>query len=95
MRRLVVADDPRARLERLPPDVRKAIGAARVVIGMTRDEVAMALGFPSPTDTPDPAAATWRDRTAHPDEPVDRRFDADGRHAEVAGTPAAVRQIAF
>lgn len=93
VRRIVVADDPRKQLEKLPADVRKAIGAARVVVGMTRAEVAMALGFPSPTDTPDTAAPTWRYWTAHPDEPVDLRFDADGKLAEVSGKPAAVRQI--
>lgn len=93
LQRIVVAVDPRPQIAAAAPEVRRAIGAARVVIGMTRAEVAMALGHPSPNDTPDLAAATWRYWTAVLDEPVDLHFADDGRLLRLTGKPQAVQSI--
>ncbi len=44
--KLIVAEDPRQRLAGYEPVVREAIERGRVVIGMTREQVLMALGHP-------------------------------------------------
>lgn len=44
--RLVVAEDPRQRLERYPANVRTAILAGQLTKGMTREQVVMAVGHP-------------------------------------------------
>ena len=93
MDKVIVQDDPRPRVAAWPPEVRAAVAVGRVMRGMTRQQVLMALGHPSRADTPDLAAPAWRYWTAHTDETVDVRFGADGRVAELAGTPAAVRAV--
>ena len=42
--KLVIADDPRLRLERYPANVRNAIRVGQVMKGMSREQVTMALG---------------------------------------------------
>ncbi len=93
--RIVVSSDPRATLNSWPSDVRSAVGAGRVFIGMTREQVAMAIGYPSPNDTPDLTASTWRYWTAAEDVTVDLRFSDQGKLVEFLGKPSAVRTIAF
>lgn len=95
VRRVVVAEDPRPQLAAWPSDVRAAIGAARVFAGMTRTQVAMALGYPSPNDTRDLAGPTWRYWTPAEDLPVDLRFGEDGRLTALVGKESAVRTLEF
>ena len=93
MRHIVVDQDPRAELASWPAEVRQAVRAAKVMPGMTRAQVRMALGPPSRSDTPDPKVKVWRYWTALEDEPVDLLFGDDGRLASLSGRPSAVRQI--
>lgn len=93
VRRVVVAEDPRPQMSAWPPEVRAAIGAARVFTGMTRAQVAMALGYPSPNDTRDLAGPTWRYWTPAEDLPVDLRFGEDGRLTALVGKESAVRTL--
>lgn len=92
-RRLVVTEDPRTRLSNWPSEVRAAVGAARVVRGMTKEQVTMALGYPSPGDTPNLADATWRYWTTMDDNPVDLVFGTDGKLADVVGSRTGIRLI--
>lgn len=59
-RRYVVPEDPRAKLEGLPPRIRDAIASARVTRGMTREQVAMAVGWPVTSENPHLDAREWR-----------------------------------
>jgi hypothetical protein len=93
VRRIVVENDPRVRLSAWSPEFRSAINAARVMPGMNREQVTMALGYPSSNDTPDLAAAVWRYWTPAENLPVDLRFDADGKLVELTGTLSAVRTL--
>lgn len=96
IRRIVVAEDPRLQAASWPQDVQNAVRSARVIKGMTRAQVLMALGYPSLADTPDPEAATWRYGVLmQEDETVDIEFDAEGRVRGLRGTPAGVRAIEF
>ena len=91
--RTVVSEDPRRMLDSWPAEVKAAVSAARLIVVMTRDEVSMAIGHPSPTDTPDLAATTWRYWTPAEDTPADLTFAADGRLAEISGKPSAIRTV--
>jgi hypothetical protein len=86
--RLTSAEDPRARLAAWPADVRAAVASARVVRGMTREQVAAALGRPRPDLVPD-EAADWPYETKD-GEAVRLGFDADGRLARIDAPPRAM-----
>jgi len=46
VRKLIVADDPRAVIATYPPEVRDAIFRGVVIPGMTREQVLIAAGYP-------------------------------------------------
>ena len=59
-RRYVVADDPKARLAGYPEPIQRAIRSARVSVGMTREQVLMAVGYPVTSENPNLDAGFWR-----------------------------------
>ncbi len=91
--RIVVPTNPRTEISSWPSEIRTAVGAARVTKGMTRTQVATALGYPSPNDTPDLNANTWRYWTPAEYLPVDIRFDNNGKVTGLFGEPSAVRML--
>lgn len=85
--RIVVAQDPAARLAAWPADVQRAVRLARVLPGMTREQVAMALGWPSAEFTPAPDSATdWVYYTVNDEDPLTLSFDAQGRLSAIDGS---------
>jgi hypothetical protein len=94
-RQIVVPTDPRVTLASWSPEVQKAVYSAKVVVGMTRPQVLMALSYPSRNDTKDLTANTWRYWTVQEDEPVDVLFGADGTVSGFSGKPSAVRTVEF
>jgi len=94
-RQIVVPADPRIALASWSPEVQKAVYAAKVVAGMTRPQVLMALSYPSRNDTKDLNASSWRYWTTQEDEPVDILFGADGAVSGFSGKPSAVRMVEF
>lgn len=52
MERYVVAQDPKAKIAAFPPKIRQAIESARVMPGMTREQVFMAVGYPVSSENP-------------------------------------------
>lgn len=95
LQRIVTTEDPKLQLATWPADVRLAVRSARVMPGMSRAQVLMALGPPSRVDTPDMAASKWRYWTAAEDLPVELVFGSDDRLQRLEGKPAAVRVIEF
>ena len=77
-RRYVVPEDPRALVAALPPQIRRAIESARVTPGMTRGQVAMALGWPISSENPHLDAPVWK-YWLWTFSPFDVVFDAEGR----------------
>ncbi|HJV67840.1 hypothetical protein [Ideonella sp.] len=57
--KLIVKDDPRQRLATYAPDVRDAIRAGKVKLGMTREQVIMSLGYPRSDLTASLTAEQW------------------------------------
>ena len=60
LERTVLPDDPRRKLESFPAGVRSAIQSARLVKGMTREQVIMAIGYPHLDDKKGLDAPSWR-----------------------------------
>jgi hypothetical protein len=60
LERLFVTEDQRPAIEQLPKDVSSAVRQARVLPGMTRDQVLMALGYPPVDLTPVLSSPNWR-----------------------------------
>ena len=60
LERTVLPDDPRRKLGSFPAGVRSAIQSARLVKGMTREQVIMAIGYPHLDDKKGLDAPSWR-----------------------------------
>ncbi|WP_293777134.1 hypothetical protein [uncultured Oxalicibacterium sp.] len=57
--RLIVKEDPKLRMATYAPDVQAAIRAAKVMPGMTQEQVIMSLGYPRADTTPDRQSNEW------------------------------------
>lgn len=58
--RMIVSQDPRDRVADWPEAVRDAIGAGKVALGMTKEQVIVALGYPPAHATPSTDAPEWK-----------------------------------
>ena len=59
-RRIVVVDDPQPTIASWPAKVQDAVKQARVTTGMTREQVATALGYPVSSENANLDAPLWR-----------------------------------
>jgi hypothetical protein len=82
---VVLAEDPRPRLQSYPAKVRDAILARKVTRGMTREQVIMALGYPSTSYTPDMQQPLWSYPTRAGEFQI--FWGADGLVDNVFGNP--------
>ena len=57
---IIVAEDPRNKLVAFSPTVREAIRAGKLVKGMTRDQVIMAVGYPQTSEKLPLDGPHWR-----------------------------------
>jgi hypothetical protein len=57
--KLLVADDPRAKLARFPKSAQQAVHDGRVEKGMTREQVIMSLGYPPTHRTASTTSNEW------------------------------------
>jgi hypothetical protein len=92
MRRYVVADDPKLKLAGYPKPVQDAIGAARVMKGMTREQVTMAVGYPVSSENADLNARLWRlwiDSFAE----FQLKFGDDGKVSEIVADAATRNRV--
>lgn len=60
VRKLVVDQDPKVKLATYPPAVRKAVQSGQIMIGMTKEQVIMAVGHPLTNENPRLDAPLWR-----------------------------------
>ena len=58
--KIVVDEDPTARIAKYPPDVQAAIKEGRVAIGMTKEQAIVAVGYPLTSETSSTDAPVWR-----------------------------------
>lgn len=59
-RRYIVSEDPKAKVARASPKMRRAIETARVTKGMTKEQVLTALGYPISSENPHLDVPRWR-----------------------------------
>jgi hypothetical protein len=85
--RYVVPQDPTAALRSAPPKVREAVKSGRIMRGMTRAQVLMALGYPIASATPDLDAPLWRYWASKSAE-YQVFWGDDGRVERIFGAPA-------
>ena len=82
--RYIVRQDPNARMAGWPKATREAIATGRVRLGMTRDQVVMAVGYPVSSENPQldvPMRRYWL--TSFEEYGV--YFDAAGKVSKVSG----------
>ena len=58
--KIVVDVDPTAKISGYAPDVQAAIRQGRVMIGMTREQAVIAVGYPLTSETPTLDSPIWR-----------------------------------
>jgi len=84
--RFVVREDPARKIATATPKIRDAIRSARVTRGMTREQVAMAVGYPISSENPRLDAPVWRMWIGSFSE-YQVLFDGAGRVREVQTDP--------
>jgi len=91
-RRIVVADDPLATIASWPRKVQDAVRQSRVTAGMTREQVATALGYPVSSENPDLDAPLWRYWLDSFTE-FQVEFDGNGQVAGVIALPTVLSRV--
>ena len=59
-KRYVVPDDPNVKIATYPKNIQNAIMSARLIKGMTREQVLMSVGYPVSSETHNLDDKTWR-----------------------------------
>jgi len=90
--RYVVAADPRIKINTFEPRIREAIKSARLLPGMTREQVLMSVGYPVSTENPDLQAKVWR-FWLDTSEEFQVVFDAAGIATEIGALPLSRPKI--
>jgi hypothetical protein len=91
-RRYVVTEDPKQKMAAFPPAVRDAILAGKVMPGMTREQVLMAIAYPVASENPSLDAPVWRYwRDSWSEFQV--QFDEKGIVKAVVGDPVALSRV--
>ena len=58
--KLVVLDDPKLKIAKFSPAVRKAIEAGKLMKGMTKEQVIISVGYPQTNENPRLDGPSWR-----------------------------------
>ena len=91
-KRYVVADDPAAKIAAYPRKIQDAIAHAQIVLGMTREQVLMSVGYPVSSENHNLEDKTWRFWLSSFQE-FRVRFDDSGRVTNVEGDGDAKSKI--
>ena len=91
-KRYVVADDPAPKIAAFPKKIQDAIASARIVIGMTREQVMMSVGVPISSENHNLDDKTWRFWLGSFAE-FHVTFDDSGHVAEVTGDGDAKSKV--
>jgi hypothetical protein len=92
--KIVVNDDPRARIATYAPPVQAAIREGKVMVGMTREQAIASIGYPLTSENVSLDAPTWRIwRSSHGE--YDLNFGADGRVKSVTGDDGVTSVVIY
>jgi hypothetical protein len=92
--KLIVTDDPKAKIAKYPADVREAIKLGQVAVGMTKEQTIVAVGYPQRDETVSLEAPVWS-YWASSFEPYRVVWDKDGRIKEIATDPATQARMVY
>lgn len=92
--KMIVATDPKQRLAGYPKTIQDAIRAGKVAVGMTREQVIMAVGYPLTSENPSLDAPIWRMWVSSFGE-YQLIWGADGKVKSIAGDPLTKNLIVF
>ena len=88
---MIVAEDPKERFDAWPASVQEAVKAGRVALGMTKEQVIAALGYPPAHATPSLDAVQWKYwYSTHGTYLVS--WDESGQVSEVRGSEPQIRR---
>ncbi|MBK8739625.1 MAG: hypothetical protein IPM02_08825 [Betaproteobacteria bacterium] len=91
-KRIVVKDDPKLKIAKYPLRIQQAIAAARLVPGMTREQVIMSIGYPIFSENPSLDAPVWRYWLTSFEE-FQVNWDDKGVVASVTGAPTVLSRV--
>lgn len=82
--KIVVSEDPRPRIQSYPHAVRGAIQAGKLMVGMTREQAIVAIGYPLTSENGPLESPIWKMwRSTHGE--YDLNFRSDGHLASITG----------
>lgn len=90
--KLMVKDDPKAKIRTFQPRIQEAIAAGKVCTGMTREQVIIALGYPRTDETSSLDKREWKYWTADGYEYL-VVWGQDGLVQKVSGEPEVLGQV--
>lgn len=90
----IVAEDPRPKIASWPKEVQDAIRAARVVPGMTKEQVIVSLGYPMTSETASLDASAWKYYVGSFDA-YEVIWGPDGRVQELRGDSAVRARVIY
>lgn len=88
---MIVAEDPKERIAAWPASVQEAVNAGKVALGMTKEQVIAAVGYPPAHATPSLDAPQWKYWYSTHDTYL-VVWDEAGQVSEVRGSEAKVRR---
>jgi hypothetical protein len=92
--KIVISEDPRPRIESYPQDVREAIQAGKLLIGMTREQAIVSIGYPLTDENGPLDGPLWRMwRSTHGE--YDLNFRPDGHLESVTGDDNVTSLMVF
>jgi hypothetical protein len=92
--KIVINDDPRPKIAGYPPQVQAAIAAGRVIVGMTREQVIVAIGYPLTSENASLNEAQWR-MWRSPHGEYDIQFASNGRVSAITGEDDVLTQMVY
>jgi hypothetical protein len=92
--KIVVNDDPRARIATYAPPIQAAIREGKVMVGMTREQAIASIGYPLTSENVSLDAPTWRIWRSSRGE-YDLNFGADGRIKSVTGDDGVTSLVIY
>jgi hypothetical protein len=94
LKRYITSVDPRPKIATFPKEIQEAIALGRVAVGVTREQVIMALGTPPDKENRNIIASTWVYFWGSFDN-IKVKFNADDKVGEVNGLPFALADMLY
>jgi hypothetical protein len=92
--RIIVPDDPSQKLATWPKDVQEAVRRGQIKVGMTREQVIMALDYPTTNENPSLDSGLWR-RWVSSFGPYQVLWDQNGRLSDIAEDTLVTNMITY